>query len=79
MWQIKYTPGAKPGKRKAEQSDKLDDKTAKVAKRNEYEKNKRPERTFNASWKQGRPWLTYDEKTNDMKCSVCIEFGKTDC
>ena len=59
MWQIKYTPGAKPGKRKAEQSDKLDDKTAKVAKRNEYEKNKRPERTFNASWKQGRPWLTY--------------------
>jgi hypothetical protein len=41
-----------------------------------YEKEKRPERIFNAKWCEGRPWLKYDRDENVMTCTICTKYGK---
>jgi len=42
-------------------------------KRFKYEKEKRPERIYNAKWCEGRPWLKYDCDENVM---TCTKYGK---
>jgi hypothetical protein len=41
-----------------------------------YEKEKRPERIFNAKWCEGHPWLKYDRDENVMTCTICTKYGK---
>ena len=36
----------------------------------EYDHSKH-KRTFQNSWKEGRPWLTYDEELGVMFCTTC--------
>jgi len=45
-------------------------------KRFKYEKEKRPERIYNAKWCEGRPWLKYDRDENVMTCTICTKYGK---
>ena len=39
-------------------------------KRFKYEKEKSPERIYNAKWREGRPWLKYDPDENVMTCTI---------
>jgi hypothetical protein len=53
----------------------------KKAKSSTYEKERRPGRSFNQKWKDGRDWLSYNinnesESENVMKCTVCIEHAR---
>jgi hypothetical protein len=59
---MKYVEGAIPGKRV-----KLDSNARQ--KKSLYE-DSRPPRKFSSKWKEGRPWLTYDEPKNAMSCSI---------
>ena len=43
-------------------------------KRFKYEKEKRPERIFNAKW--WGQWLKYDRDENIMTCTICTKYGK---
>ena len=73
---LKYTPGAKPGVKVKRASES---EAEQKLKRQLYENEKRPERTFDTKWKVGRPWLVYEEETGTMKCSVCVEYGPKPC
>jgi hypothetical protein len=42
------------------------DSATNAEKRFKYEKEKRPERIFNAKWCEGHPWLKYDRDENVM-------------
>ena len=69
---LKYKPGSKPGvasKRKLTTESKASQNKA-------YEEPKR-ERKFQSRWLVGRPWLSYDEKMDIMKCLWCVENSKT--
>ena len=52
------------------------DSATNAEKRFKYEKEKRPERIFNAKWCEGRPWLKYDRDENVMTCTICTKYGK---
>ena len=67
-WPIKFTEGSKPGKKHPLPIDLSTEN--KKAKRSAYEKERRPGRSFNQKWKNGRHWLSYNESENVMKCSV---------
>ena len=61
--------GAVPGKPLKKKKD------ADVAQKSKEYESKR-ERKFNPSWKQGRPWLEYDDDEKIMKCCLCIsQYG----
>jgi hypothetical protein len=68
-WPIKFIKGACPGLKRPAQ-------VTNAEKRFKYEKEKRPERIFNAKWCEGRPWLKYDRDENVMTCTICTKYGK---
>jgi hypothetical protein len=72
-WPIKFTEGFKPGKKHPLPIDLSTEN--KKAKRSAYEKERRPGRSFNQKWKDGRHWLSYNESENVMKCTVCTEHA----
>ena len=37
-----------------------------------YETEKRPDRTFQNKWKEGRDWLVHDEHNNIMQCTTLL-------
>ena len=53
MWPIKFVKGAVPGKRSA--PDTSDE--AKQNKRKQYERDRRTDCSFSASWQEKREWL----------------------
>ena len=61
-WPIKFTEGSKPGKKHPLPIDLSTEN--KKAKRSAYEKERRPGRSFNQKWKDGRHWLLYNESEN---------------
>ena len=65
---LRYVEGAIPGKKQKHKQTDNKEKTKK------YEEN-RPTRKFNSKWMEGRSWLVFDELENNMKCSLCIEYG----
>ena len=67
---LNSTPGKAP-KRKAQSHD---ERTSKLR---VYEKCKRPDREFRERWREGRPWLDYDDLTGQMKCTLCIAHNST--
>ena len=74
-WTIKYTPGAKPGvKRKLQTTPTEAEKKLKLT---EYEQSKRPPRSFNEKWKEGREWLKFDPEKNIMTCTYCISYSSS--
>lgn len=73
---LKYTPGSRPGKRKAPEKQTQTEQEKKE-KRDSYEKGKRPDRAFDDLWIKNWPWLVFDSKENVMRCSVCIKFSNT--
>ena len=79
-WPIQFASGAKPGVKRKISKTKTEVETKE--KRKKYEKDKRPARTFNIKWKEGRDWLVFDADHNDMKCQLCIDYharsGKQD-
>jgi hypothetical protein len=56
--QIQFASGAKPGVKRKISKTKTEVETKE--KRKKYEKDKRPARTFNIKWKEGRDWLVFD-------------------
>ena len=52
------------------------DSATNAEKRFKYEKEKRPERIFNAKCCEGRPWSKYDRDENVMTCTICTKYGK---
>jgi hypothetical protein len=48
------------------------DSATNAEKRFKYEKEKRPERIFNAKWCKGRSRLKYDRDENVMICSIVL-------
>ena len=52
------------------------DSATNAEKRFKYEKEKRPERIFNAKQCEGHPWLKYDCDENVMTCTICTKYGK---
>ena len=52
------------------------DSATNAEKRFKDEKEKRPERIFNAKWCEGHPWLKYDRDENVMTCTICTKYGK---
>ena len=52
------------------------DSATNAEKRFKYEKEKRPERVFNAKWCEGRPRLKYDRDENVTTCTICTKYGK---
>ena len=73
-WPIKFIKGARPGLKRLAQV--TSDSATNAEKRFKYEKEKRPERNFNAKWCEGRPWLKYDCDENVMTCTICTKYGK---
>jgi hypothetical protein len=73
-WPIKFTERSKPGKKHPLPIDLSTEN--KKAKRSAYEKERRPGRSFNQKWKDGRHWLSYNESENVMKCTVCTEHAQ---
>ncbi|WAR15760.1 ZN862-like protein [Mya arenaria] len=61
---LRYSDGAMPG-RKASTSS------------NEQKKRAPVERRFANSWKEGRPWLMFNDETKVMTCSTCVSFYGT--
>jgi hypothetical protein len=57
-WPIQFASGAKPGVKRKISKTKTEVETKE--KRKKYEKDKRPARTFNIKWKEGRDWLVFD-------------------
>ena len=53
LWPTKFIMGARPGLKKPAQV--LSDSATNAEKKIRYEKEKRPERFFNANWCEGRP------------------------
>ena len=39
-----------------------------------YEKFKRPCRTFSSDWQVGRDWLIFDKAIGKMKSSMCVQY-----
>jgi hypothetical protein len=74
LWPIKFIKGARPGLKRPAQV--TSDSATNAEKRFKYEKEKRPERIFNAKWCEGRPWLKYDRDENVMTCTICTKYGK---
>jgi hypothetical protein len=74
LWPIKFIKGARPGLKRPAQV--TSDSATNAEKRFKYEKEKRPERIFNANWCEGRPWLKYDRDENVMTCTICTKYGK---
>lgn len=72
-WPIKYTAGIESCKRKKNDESKVTKETNKKIKTEQYEKGKRPARTFDPQWLDKRTWLQYDQEANIMKCSLCVE------
>ena len=70
-WPIKLIKGARPGLKRLAQV--TSDSATNTEKRFKYEKEKRPERVFNAKWCEGRPLLNYDRDENVM---ICTKYGK---
>ncbi|XP_062582895.1 zinc finger protein 862-like [Saccostrea cucullata] len=66
---LKYVEGARPGINIKRKAPKTASKTEKDA---EYDKVKRS-RSFQEHWKNGRPWLEYEETEGKMSCSYCRE------
>ena len=65
---LKWTTGAKPGKRfKIEESTKTS--------KQEYEKKRT--RSFQSHWRVGREWLKFEN--GRMYCTVCEENGDINC
>ena len=56
-WPIQFASGAKPGVKMKISKAKTEIETKQ--KRKKYEKDKRPARTFNIKWKEGRDWLVF--------------------
>jgi hypothetical protein len=71
---MKHYDGAQPGKLKTASATPAENV---CEKREKYEKEGRPERTFNQIWCQGRPWLKYNKEKNAMTCTVCTEHAET--
>ena len=74
LWPIKYIKGARPGLKRPAQV--TSDSATNAEKKIKYEKEKRPERIFNAKWCEGRPWLKYDRDENVMTCTICTKYDK---
>ena len=71
-FKLKYVEGAVPGK---PIKKKKDPEVSKSQRNKDYELKR--ERKFNPSWKEGRPWLLYDDNENVMKCSICTtQYGE---
>ena len=75
LWPIKFIKGARPGLKRPAQV--TSDSATNAEKRFKYEKEKRPERIFNAKWCEGRPWLKYDRDENVMTCTKYGKRGET--
>jgi hypothetical protein len=73
-WSIKFIKGARPGLKRPAQV--TSDSVTNAEKIFKYEKEKSPERIFNAKWCKGRPWLKYDRDENVMTCTICTKNGK---
>jgi hypothetical protein len=71
-WPIKFIEGARPGLKRPAQVTATN-----AEKRFKYEKEKRPERIFNAKWCEGRPWLKYDRDENVVTCTKYGKRGET--
>ena len=74
-WPIKFIKGARPGLKRLAQV--TSDSATNTEKRFKYEKEKRPERVFNAKWCEGRPLLNYDRDENVMTCTKYGKRGET--
>jgi uncharacterized protein YceK len=49
------------------------DSATNAERRFKYEKEKRPEWTFNAKWCEGRPWLKNDHDENFITCIQYVQ------
>ena len=71
LWPIKFITGARSGLKRPAQV--TSDSAINAEKRLKYEKEKRPERIFNAKWCEGRPWLKYDRDENVCICPIHVD------
>ena len=71
---LKHFEGPQPGKRKPDAAT-TNESVSQSEKCWKYEKECRPDRTFNQSWTQGCSWLKYDKDSNVMMCTVCTEYS----
>ena len=69
-WPLKFVSGATPGKRPTLPITE----DMKRAKREKYDRERRPDRSFSNKWKEGRDWLVYDVNDNKMTCSLCSRY-----
>ena len=67
---LRYFEGATPKRKAPKQPEAVKDA------KKRYEKDRK--RTFQESWKAGRPWLVFSEEKGTLGCTMCREFSPHD-